>query len=559
MSRSLPALLIASALICSACGGDGNGGVELPEYPAEKSAAEFPGVSFPAHDGDLPLPASLHGPVWLIGIDGATWDLMEPLMEQGDLPNFAALVEQGAHGVLMSEEPTISPALWATVATGVPRFEHGVANFVVRLPGSRRTVAAGPPDRRSPAIWELVGAAGGRSTVISWFGSYPAEEIPGYYISKGFDPEDLKPEQVHPDSLIATLRENARPVIRDEDAGAIALSKFLRKTLIEDARSLAAWKAIVALDRSEFLALYFSGIDVVQHVTWRHMDPASQQFPQDGEPDLRFSRVIPAYYRFMDHALGEIRQAAPPGTTLVIVSDHGAGPMQPAEAYHFQLEVLLELLGLMDDDSPLFAISELYRHDKSIWIDPERIDADAVRAKLGGLRTDSGEPLFAQLTDRTSDEGWRPDDPALTLRFSSAALTTSEIVDGDRRIDFSPVRLRHTDVSGAHRPEGIVILHGPAIEPGRLDGPATLYNIAPTLLYLLGLPQDRNMLRLAPADGGPLVEAIDPGTLERHPVRMIDSYPGVDRSGLLRSVAAESPDPAAEEMMERLRSLGYIR
>ena len=121
------------------------------------------------------------------------------------------------------------------------------------------------------------------------------------------------------------------------------------------------------------------------------------------------------------------------------------------------------------------------------------------------------------------------------------------------------MRLRHTDVSGAHRPEGILILHGPAIAPGRLAEAATLYNIAPTLLYLLGLPQDRNMLRYAPAGGGVLQEAIDPRTLEMHPIRMIASYPGVDRTGLLRSKAADSHDPAAEEAMEKLRSLGYIR
>ena len=289
------------------------------------------------------------------------------------------------------------------------------------------------------------------------------------------------------------------------------------------------------------------------------MDPSSQQFPQDGDPDPRFSGVIPAYYRFMDNAIGEIRASAPPGTTLVVLSDHGAGPMQPAEAYHFQLEVLLQQLGLMGEEGPAFAISELYRHDKSIWIDPEQTELDTVRARLKGLRSDDGSPLFAAVIDRTTDDGWHSGEPAFTVRFSAAALLTSQMLDGDQSFDFSPVRLRHNDVSGAHRPEGILILHGPAIAPGRLAEAASLYNIAPTLLYLLGLPQDRQMLRHAPAGGGVLEEAIDPRVLELHPVRMIAAYPGVDRSGLLRSKAAVPPDPAAEEAMEKLRSLGYIR
>jgi predicted AlkP superfamily phosphohydrolase/phosphomutase len=559
MSRFLPTALAALVLLTASCRAPSDGDAPLPEFPLEKSAADFPGLSYPPHEGKLPQPASLNGPVWLIGIDGATWDLIDPLLERGELPNFAALVEDGAHGVLLSEEPMISPALWATIATGMPRFEHGIVNFLVKIPGSRRSVQAGPPDRRSPAIWELVGAAGGRSAVISWFGSFPAEEIPGYYISKGFDPGNLRPEQVHPDSLIEVLGKSARPRIQKAHAEAIALSNFLSDTLLEDARSLAAWRTIISGDDVDFLALYFSGVDVVQHVTWKHMDPSSQQFPQDGDPDPRFSDVIHAYYRLMDDVLGEMRRAAPPGTTLAVVSDHGGGPMQPAEAYHFQLEVLLQQLGLMGKDGSLFAIGELYRHDKSIWLDAERGDVETIRARLERLQTDDGSPLFAAVIDHTKDDGWNSDLPALTVRFSAAALLTSTVVDGGRNFDFAPVRLRHTDVSGAHRLEGVIVLQGPAIAPGRLTRAVSLYNVAPTLLYLLGLPQDENMLRFAPADGGVLREAIDPHTLELHPIDMISEYPGTDRSELLRSKVSDSFDPTAEEAMEKLRSLGYIR
>jgi predicted AlkP superfamily phosphohydrolase/phosphomutase len=523
-------------------------------------------MAYPLFEGELPRPASLNGPVWLIGIDGATWDLIKPMIRKGELPNIARLVEEGAHGPLLSEEPTISPALWATIATGMPRFEHGVVNFMVKLPGSYATVQAGPPDRRSPAVWEFVGAAGGRSAVIAWFGSYPAEEIPGYYVSKGFDPDDLHPAQVHPDSLIPVLSEKARVRMRRQDVEAIALSNFLRDTLLEDARSLAAFRAIVFEERLDFAALYLSGTDVVQHVTWRHMDPSSQQFPQDGEADPRFAGVIPAYYRFVDDALGELHRSAPPGTTLVVVSDHGGGPMQPGEAYHFQLEVLLEQLGLMrQDQGQVFAISELYRHEKWIWLNLAGAEeAAGIGERLRDLATDSGAPLFASVVNHTVESGWQPGNPALTVRFSSEALIAEKVVDGQHEFDFAPVRLRHTDISGTHRLEGILIIHGPAIRPGPLSEPASIYNIAPTLLYLLGLPQDGRMLRLAPFRGGVLQEVLDPRTLESHPIRMMSEYPGTDRSALLRSLEAGSyeppeQDPAAKEAVEKLRSLGYIR
>lgn len=544
-------------------------------YPGEKTAADYPGVRYPDHSGGIPAPASSGGPVWLIGVDGATWDVIRPLAERGDLPNFAAMMERGAHGALLSEEPTISPALWATVATGVPRHVHGVDNFLVKLPGSFEVDEAGPLDRRHPALWELVGAAGGNSAVIGWFGSYPAEQIPGVYISKGFDPDDLRPGQVHPEAFAGTLAGGARVRLRPIDVEQIPKNASLQNNLVEDARAMAALRAIVAESSPELVAVYFSGIDVAQHLTWRHMDPKTRAFPQDGPPDPALADVIPAYYRFIDHCLGEIRALAPDDATLVVVSDHGAGPMRVDEAFHFQLEVLLETLGLMDGDRGLtLAISELYRHDKRIWLNLAEVEsmgtvavdeadsrAQEVERRLTSLRTDDGEALLESIVRHTADENWRPGDPALTVRFSRAALWTDAAHEGTRVHDFAPVRLRHTDVSGSHRLEGVLILEGPEVRPGPLGPPANLYHLAPTVLQLLGLPQDERMLRHAPADGGVIETAFDPERLAARPIRMVSGYPGTDRSGVARAPRGEGEelDPARQESMEKLRSLGYIR
>ena len=329
-------------------------------------------------------------------------------------------------------------------------------------------------------MWELVGAAGGRSVVVSWFGSYPAESIAGHYVSRNFDPENPRPGQVHPPTAAELLSREARVRLRGEDREPIGRSDFLLDALLDDARSLAVFETLVESDSPDFAALGLFGTDIVQHVTWRHMDPASQQFPEDGKPDPRLAGVIPAYYRFVDNTLGELRRLAPPGTTLVLVSDHGGGPMGVAEAFHLQLEVLLESMGLMrDGDGVAYAIGELYRHDKRIWLNVEgeeaggsvpldraAEEAEKIRARLDRLRTDEGDPVFASIVNHAAEEGWRPGDPALTVRFSARALLATEVIDGERRLDFSPVRMRHADVSGAHRPEGMLLLHGPGIRPG---------------------------------------------------------------------------------------------
>ena len=108
-------------------------------------------------------------------------------------------------------------------------------------------------------------------------------------------------------------------------------------------------------------------------------------------------------------------------------------------------------------------------------------------------------------------------------------------------------------------PEGIVLLHGPGVRPGPLPHPANIYQVAPTVLYLLGLPQDERMLRYAPEQGGVIQSALAPEFLRRRPIRMVAEYRGTDRSDRMREATTHAIDPTGDEALERLRSLGYIR
>ena len=573
----LAAALVATVIFCASCSPGSSepadAALDLAPFPREPQPDDFAGIDYPAVEGAPSSLPSPQGPVFLIGVDGATWDLIVPMAARGELPNLAALMAEGAHGVLESEEPTISPALWATIATGVPRFEHGVFDFLVKLPGSRKTAEAGPLDRRSPAMWEHVGAAGGRAIVVSWFGSFPAEPIDGIYVSKGCDPANPRPEQVHPASFAATLRDRAQIETRPVDREQIGFTRYLAKTLLDDERTLASLRVAIEQELPDLVVAYFQGVDVVQHVTWGDMDPASLAFEAPGDRDPRHAGVIPAYYRYIDHALGQIRDLAPEDATLIVVSDHGGGPLRLEHAFHLQLNVLLEILGLQTPDGgDIFTIDELYLHDKRIWLNLEAVEVDGgvplehasskaheVASRLGGLRTDRDEPLFESievLVDRTH---WSPGDPALVVRFSPAALLTETVRDGRAEHAFTEVRMRHADVTGEHRREGILLVHGPQVRPGRLAEPSNLYQIAPTVLYLLGLPQDRRMLRWAPAGGGVLEAVIEPALLAAMPILAVTGYPGADRSYVARRREAPAEDPAQDEALERLRSLGYIR
>jgi predicted AlkP superfamily phosphohydrolase/phosphomutase len=554
-----------AAVLVAACG------------PGPDTPPSFPGIEYPEHDGALPEPRN---PVWLVGVDGATWDVIRPRLELGKLPNIARLVKEGTSGVLRSEEPMISPAIWATIATGVPRRVHGVESFLVRIPGSYSSSEVGPGDRKSAALWELVNAAGGRSTVISWFGSYPAEPIAGEYVSEDTDPANPTSAQVHPPELVERLPGQTVVRIPRWAMQRIGKTDFLRSQLLKDARTMAILEALDP-EESDLVAVYFSGVDVAQHVTWKDMDPEYVGFPDEPPRSPELGDVIPAYYEYIDHLIGRVLDMMPEDATLIVVSDHGGGPMIPEEAFHLRLEVLLQILGdtVVDPETDevvwnrtrAFAISERLQKDKHIWLNIEGVDPEGVvprpeaslaagrlRQTLEGLRTDTGEPLFSRIVDHTAGRDWRPSDPALTVRFSDAAVYASTFTDGESAHSFDDVRMRFVDVSGGHRIHGIYLVRGPRVRPGSAGPTANLYNVAPTILYLLGLPQDAHMLGDVPAEGGVLTSLLVDGETARHPVVMAARYPGTSSSSAedRRDVP---PEPAAEASIERLRALGYVQ
>jgi tetratricopeptide (TPR) repeat protein len=104
-----------------------------------------------------------------------------------------------------------------------------------------------------------------------------------------------------------------------------------------------------------------------------------------------------------------------------------------------------------------------------------------------------------------------------------------------------------------HRENGIFILSGPGARPGPLAPRATLFDIAPTLLYLVGLPASEEM------PGRVLLEAIDPAFVAAHPARTIPSYERIGAPRQTTVVASgQGTREAEEELLANLRALGYI-
>src|SRR5262249_53879880 len=119
--------------------------------------------------------------VYIIGIDGASWNLMREPLAQGKLPNLQRLIQTGAHGPLKSLVPTKSPILWTSMATGKTQIKHGIGDFVAQKDG--KTIPVSGNQRITKAFWNILSDYGLRVGVVNWWVTWPPEKINGFMVS----------------------------------------------------------------------------------------------------------------------------------------------------------------------------------------------------------------------------------------------------------------------------------------------------------------------------------------------------------------------------------------
>ena len=301
--------------------------------------------------GDKPTRA---GRVFLIGLDGATWEVIDPLLKRGRLPNLGRLIQEGSRSTLVSMLPSKSPALWTTIATGKEFDAHGINDFteVVREDGTRNEVVMHMTSnmRTTKALWNIVGDRGGTSAFIGWWVTWPAEPVKGVMVSshvpleqtggagrptKGtllagdgggqtWPPEffeSLRPMIRTPESV--TLDEVRRFMAAEPDELDKSVVEGFRWAYAADETYRAVNRRLLASDAEHDLwGIYYNGIDVVSHRYWKYLEPDKYRpFPREEIP--RFRHVIERYYEYSYELLGEILAQRRPDDSFLVLSDHG--------------------------------------------------------------------------------------------------------------------------------------------------------------------------------------------------------------------------------------------
>lgn len=551
--------------------------------------------------------------VIIIGIDGGTFDVIRPMVTRGELPALASLMEKGAWGELESTIPPDTSPAWVSMMTGVNPGKHGIFFFLDKLHNNAKTGRPlGSGDIKFPPLWSVLSKEKKDVIFINVPFTYPPMEVNGIVISGMFVPNSATVVSYPPDVYTDLVNKLGTYEIDDwslETVGAnrskksIHYNKILKGiSLVTEVTEKRKKATLLLLEKKpwDFAMVVFTSIDRLQHFFWKFMNPSS-----DGrDPDLskKYSSVIYDGYRQLDKAIGEIMEKVGKDTTVIIVSDHGFGPLEK----HFFTNKWLEEIGLLKrkkwisrkkfdilltnlhrvltkfiPDTPFptwvkkipLPVPQIKDRDRSELINWQETKAYGNQCGINiNLKNrepygivEPGEEMeklmayiqakFYEIKDASESNDVKiPDwisrkeeiysgpyiEEADDLYFSMKDRSYLPDAKVDVNVKFNKSSLG----SGMHRRNGIFIMSGPLSRKSNSIRPK-MVDISPTVLYLMGLPVFEEM------DGRVLEEAIDPVYLKSHPIKVVSSVK-YSSKGSTYSVEDE------EKIAESLKRLGYL-
>jgi predicted AlkP superfamily phosphohydrolase/phosphomutase len=266
--------------------------------------------------------------VFVLGLDGATWDVLEPLIAQGDLPNLERLRSRGAHGVLNSVFPPLSPVAWTGVMTGKNSGKHGIFEFLEyghnplagRVNSSRAI--------KTELVWEVAGRHGKTTVAGGVPMSYPPRKAPGFYLGDFLSPAgaaDFASDPAILGELEAHLGTPYRPwstAVHDggnERAALAELTNYLDHHLktVEFLMKRCPW---------DLFMFDLMATDRAQHELWHAWLPSHRAAKGRDLSAVRAGYV--EFWKRLDRGVGAIEAALPPDTSMILMSDHGFGPIE---------------------------------------------------------------------------------------------------------------------------------------------------------------------------------------------------------------------------------------
>lgn len=522
----------------------------------------------------------------VLGWDSATWDVADELLDAGKLPVLGSLIERGFRAPLRSTWPPMTDSAWTCAFTGRNAGAHGIFGSWYRAPGRYECRYFSSRDRRAPALWELT--EGLRHVVWNVPMSFPPTEVEGAMVASYGAPPGAR--FCNPAELQERLGD--RWPLEDllDRAPHSSLARFLDDLLRGLKAQAQALPWIVRETSADCLVAVWPHIDRAQHFFWRRRNS-----------DHELSDAVERVYVAMDEATGAVVEAFP-DSDVMVVSDHGAGPLKgdvnlgawlaagghatygpaprgrlvdlawkmppgvrrwgrrlaPGLAREAFSKTLTGQLGSFDwaaTDAFLGFHSDLWLNLQGRELSGTVAPADApellaeLKEGLLGLHDPrTGEPVFAAAHERAEIFSGDCAEMAPDLMLDSWSAGYRVAPARERSDEFvippAPLAGVHEAWSADHRPLGIFVAAGPRIAGGRSEE-LDLYDVCPTALALLGQPVPADL------DGRAATETIDSAWLGAHPLV-------VAGASAPRASGGEYSADEAAAVAAHLKDLGYI-
>ena len=166
--------------------------------------------------------------VLLIGWDAADWDVINPLMDRGEMPNLESLVNTGVMGNLSTLYPELSPMLWTSIATGKRAFKHGIHGFTEPDPLGNGVRPVTNLSRKTKALWNILCQNGKKCNVVGWWPSHPGR---AHKRRHGLQPLPTR-QYVRGQTLAHDARNRASQTAHQKSCGAALASAETRRRAI---------------------------------------------------------------------------------------------------------------------------------------------------------------------------------------------------------------------------------------------------------------------------------------------------------------------------------------
>lgn len=263
----------------------------------------------------------------VIGLDGSTFNIIDPYIKKGLLPNIEHLIKYGVKGDLQSTVPPVTGPAWTSFMTGMDPGRHGVFDFVKPIENNIKRRPITYLDIKCPTIWDYFNQSGKKVGVVNLPVTYPPPVVDGFFIPGLLTPNAVG-EFAYPHGIMGEIKKNSGEYVFDvwwQHYGKKGIDKFLNKLINCTRQRIKTIFYLMDKKEWDFFMGVLIGTDRIQHYIWQYILPEDEKKLSKQEQEI--VKKVVSYFKLIDDFFGKFIGEYKDKADLLIISDHGFGPL----------------------------------------------------------------------------------------------------------------------------------------------------------------------------------------------------------------------------------------